>query len=219
MQSAGQAWRELSPGIAHLWSPKCSDSAFQTLLSLCTIRVRVPLTGSSCSKKPSSQVAETLAVAWAVLAPGWRVPAAVPLCGATGSAQLTWGRVRARGGDEAARPWQGFGDTAGFLLRAVSMHLHLLWLWALFRAGCAVAGPSYSLRGSWRVSNGNGSLELPATVPGYVHSALQQRGLIQVGRTATPPCGLCSCGQLGKFSWLWGFRPVVDIDPPSLGHQ
>ncbi|GAB1288145.1 Beta-mannosidase [Apodemus speciosus] len=55
----------------------------------------------------------------------------------------------------------------------------MLWLLALFRAGCVVAGPSYSLRGSWRVSNGNGSLELPATVPGYVHSALHQRGLIQ----------------------------------------
>lgn len=71
------------------------------------------------------------------------------------------------------------GDTAGSLLRAVSMHLHLLFLLALCGAGCVAAGPSYSLRGSWRVSNGNSSLELPATVPGYVHSALQQHGLIQ----------------------------------------
>lgn len=71
----------------------------------------------------------------------------------------------------------------------VSMHLHLLLLLGLCRAGCVVAGPSYSLMGSWRVSNGNGSLELPGTVPGCVHSALQQRGLIQVGRAATPPCG------------------------------
>lgn len=59
------------------------------------------------------------------------------------------------------------------------MHLHLLFLLALCGAGCVAAGPSYSLRGSWRVSNGNSSLELPATVPGYVHSALQQHGLIQ----------------------------------------
>ncbi|XP_075837393.1 beta-mannosidase [Microtus pennsylvanicus] len=59
------------------------------------------------------------------------------------------------------------------------MHLHLLPLLALCGAGCVVAGPSYSLRGSWRVSNGNGSLELPGTVPGCVHSALYQRGLIQ----------------------------------------
>ncbi|XP_057649129.1 beta-mannosidase isoform X2 [Chionomys nivalis] len=59
------------------------------------------------------------------------------------------------------------------------MQLHLLPLLALCGAGCVVAGPSYSLRGSWRVSNGNGSLELPGTVPGCVHSALYQRGLIQ----------------------------------------
>lgn len=59
------------------------------------------------------------------------------------------------------------------------MHLHLLPLLALCGAGCLVAGPSYSLRGSWRLSNGNGSLELPGTVPGCVHSALYQRGLIQ----------------------------------------
>ncbi|XP_038167882.1 beta-mannosidase isoform X1 [Arvicola amphibius] len=59
------------------------------------------------------------------------------------------------------------------------MLLHLLPLLALCGAGCVVAGPSYSLRGSWWVSNGNGSLELPGTVPGCVHSALYQRGLIQ----------------------------------------
>ncbi|XP_031231470.1 beta-mannosidase isoform X1 [Mastomys coucha] len=59
------------------------------------------------------------------------------------------------------------------------MPLHLFLLLALFLASCVVAGPSYSLRRSWRVSNGNGSLELPATVPGSVHSALHQNGLIQ----------------------------------------
>lgn len=75
------------------------------------------------------------------------------------------------------------------------MHLHLLLILALFRAGCVVAGPSYSLSGSWRVSNGNGSLELPATVPGYVHSALHQHGLIQVGRTVTPHTPHAGPGQ------------------------
>ncbi|XP_028713225.1 beta-mannosidase isoform X1 [Peromyscus leucopus] len=59
------------------------------------------------------------------------------------------------------------------------MHLHLLTLVALCGACCVAAGPSYSLRGSWRVSNRNGSLKLPGTVPGCVHSALYQRGLIQ----------------------------------------
>ncbi|XP_040607685.1 beta-mannosidase isoform X2 [Mesocricetus auratus] len=59
------------------------------------------------------------------------------------------------------------------------MHLHLLALLALCGAGCVVAGPSYSLRGSWLVSNRNGSLKFPGTVPGCVHSALYQRGLIQ----------------------------------------
>lgn len=66
-------------------------------------------------------------------------------------------------------------------------HLHLLVLLALCGAGCGATGLRYSLRGSWRVSNGNGSLKLPGSVPGCVHSALQQRGLIQVGRAATPP--------------------------------
>uniref|UniRef100_A0A8C2N0U2 Beta-mannosidase n=1 Tax=Cricetulus griseus TaxID=10029 RepID=A0A8C2N0U2_CRIGR len=59
------------------------------------------------------------------------------------------------------------------------MHLHLLVLLALCGAGCAVAGPSYSLQGSWWVSQGNGSLELPGTVPGCVYRALYQHGLIQ----------------------------------------
>ncbi|ERE89663.1 beta-mannosidase precursor [Cricetulus griseus] len=59
------------------------------------------------------------------------------------------------------------------------MHLHLLALLALCGAGCAVAGPSYSLQGSWWVSQGNGSLELPGTVPGCVYRALYQHGLIQ----------------------------------------
>ncbi|XP_036046975.1 beta-mannosidase isoform X2 [Onychomys torridus] len=59
------------------------------------------------------------------------------------------------------------------------MHLHLLLLLALCGPCCVAAGRSYSLSGSWRVSNRNGSLKLRGTVPGCVHSALYQRGLIQ----------------------------------------
>ncbi|KAM5255680.1 beta-mannosidase [Ctenodactylus gundi] len=59
------------------------------------------------------------------------------------------------------------------------MRAPLLPLLALCAAG-AVAGPrSVSLRGNWRVRSGNGSLQLPGTVPGCVHSALLQQGLIQ----------------------------------------
>ncbi|KAG7234597.1 hypothetical protein INR49_002226 [Caranx melampygus] len=36
-----------------------------------------------------------------------------------------------------------------------------------------------SLDGKWSLSNSNGSLSVPAEVPGCVHSALQQQGLIQ----------------------------------------
>lgn len=35
------------------------------------------------------------------------------------------------------------------------------------------------LDGKWTLSNSNGSLELPAVVPGCVHSALHQQGFIQ----------------------------------------
>uniref|UniRef100_A0A8C4NSL6 Beta-mannosidase n=1 Tax=Dicentrarchus labrax TaxID=13489 RepID=A0A8C4NSL6_DICLA len=35
------------------------------------------------------------------------------------------------------------------------------------------------LSGKWRLTNGNGSVSLPAEVPGCVHSALQQQGYIQ----------------------------------------
>ncbi|XP_048365176.1 beta-mannosidase isoform X2 [Sphaerodactylus townsendi] len=44
----------------------------------------------------------------------------------------------------------------------------------------APAGPAaLSLRGSWRLSNGNGSLVLPGEVPGCAHTALLRQGLIQ----------------------------------------
>ncbi|XP_045648568.1 beta-mannosidase isoform X1 [Ursus americanus] len=59
------------------------------------------------------------------------------------------------------------------------MRLRLLLLLALCRAGPAASGRSLSLRGSWRIRSGNGSLELPGRVPGCVHSALLKRGLIQ----------------------------------------
>uniref|UniRef100_A0A3B4XJL7 Beta-mannosidase n=1 Tax=Seriola lalandi dorsalis TaxID=1841481 RepID=A0A3B4XJL7_SERLL len=38
---------------------------------------------------------------------------------------------------------------------------------------------SLSLAGKWSLSNANGSVSLPAQVPGCVHSALQQQGFIQ----------------------------------------
>uniref|UniRef100_A0A8D1TM09 Beta-mannosidase n=1 Tax=Sus scrofa TaxID=9823 RepID=A0A8D1TM09_PIG len=55
----------------------------------------------------------------------------------------------------------------------------LLLLLALCSAGPAAAAFTLSLRGSWRIRSGNGSLELPGKVPGCVHSALFQRRLIQ----------------------------------------
>lgn len=45
---------------AYLWSPKWSESAFQTFLSLCTMQMRVPITASSWREKPSSQVSKPL---------------------------------------------------------------------------------------------------------------------------------------------------------------
>uniref|UniRef100_A0A8D0UPV9 Beta-mannosidase n=1 Tax=Sus scrofa TaxID=9823 RepID=A0A8D0UPV9_PIG len=59
------------------------------------------------------------------------------------------------------------------------MCLRLLLLLALCSAGPAAAALTLSLRGSWRIRSGNGSLELPGKVPGCVHSALFQRRLIQ----------------------------------------
>uniref|UniRef100_A0A8C5IH62 Beta-mannosidase n=2 Tax=Junco hyemalis TaxID=40217 RepID=A0A8C5IH62_JUNHY len=44
----------------------------------------------------------------------------------------------------------------------------------------ATGGPEvHSLRGSWQLRSGNGSLSLPAEVPGCVHTALLCQGLIQ----------------------------------------
>lgn len=58
--------------------------------------------------------------------------------------------------------------------------LLLLPLWAPSQAGPGTGARRCSLRGGWRLRNGNGSLELPAAVPGCVHGALLRRGLVQV---------------------------------------
>lgn len=36
---------------------------------------------------------------------------------------------------------------------------------------------------------------------------------------ATPSIRSVLLWAVGEMAWLWGFRPVVDTDPPSLGHQ
>ncbi|XP_061441531.1 beta-mannosidase isoform X1 [Rhineura floridana] len=68
------------------------------------------------------------------------------------------------------------------MLRTARCWLGVLLLVALWRSGwtAALAPPKvYSLRGSWSLSNGNGSLALRGDVPGCVHTALLQQGLIQ----------------------------------------
>lgn len=75
----------------------------------------------------------------------------------------------------------------GAVAPALDMRLRLLLLLALCGAGPTALGRSLSLRGSWRIRSGNGSLELPGRVPGCVHSALLQRGLIQVLCAAARP--------------------------------
>uniref|UniRef100_A0A8D2B1D6 Beta-mannosidase n=1 Tax=Sciurus vulgaris TaxID=55149 RepID=A0A8D2B1D6_SCIVU len=59
------------------------------------------------------------------------------------------------------------------------MRLHLLLLLALCGSGSTSGALSYGLGGSWRIRSGNRSLELLGTVPGSVHTALFQQGLIQ----------------------------------------
>uniref|UniRef100_A0A8B9TT03 Beta-mannosidase n=1 Tax=Anas platyrhynchos TaxID=8839 RepID=A0A8B9TT03_ANAPL len=50
----------------------------------------------------------------------------------------------------------------------------------LLAVAAAWGGPEVrSLRGSWRLGNGNGSLRLPAEVPGCAHTALHRWGLVQ----------------------------------------
>ena len=67
-----------------------------------------------------------------------------------------------------------------------------------------------SLSGKWSLSNSNGSLSLPAEVPGCVHSALQQQGYIQVSNERISTLEslyfslLCKCSRhvftLNKYS-------------------
>ncbi|XP_054846408.1 beta-mannosidase [Eublepharis macularius] len=57
--------------------------------------------------------------------------------------------------------------------------LALLLLLSLARSGGTGAAAQLSLRGSWRLSNGNGSLVLRGDVPGCAHTALLRQGLIQ----------------------------------------
>ncbi|KAI4572553.1 hypothetical protein MJG53_006053 [Ovis ammon polii x Ovis aries] len=59
------------------------------------------------------------------------------------------------------------------------MLLRLLLLLAPCGAGFATAVVSISLRGNWKIHNGNGSLQLPAAVPGCVHSALFNKRIIK----------------------------------------
>lgn len=58
----------------------------------------------------------------------------------------------------------------------------VLWLFVGVLAVLSTAGQQrleLSLNGKWRLSNSNGSLVLPAEVPGCVHSALQRQQYIQ----------------------------------------
>lgn len=92
---------------------------------------------------------------------------------------------------------------------APEMRVHLLLLLTMCSAVlvASVAGTrSYSLRGEWRVRSGNGSLELPGMVPGCVHSALLQQGLIQVRCAPTRAPGSRRTGGM-------------ETDRPGLGHQ
>lgn len=88
------------------------------------------------------------------------------------------------------------------------MRPHLLLLLALCGADPTAAGRSLSLRGSWRIRNGNGSLELPGEVPGCVHSALFQRNLIQV------PCVVAPASLRPRS--LRGQRPCQDLPGSPL---
>uniref|UniRef100_A0ACB8E8S1 Uncharacterized protein n=1 Tax=Sphaerodactylus townsendi TaxID=933632 RepID=A0ACB8E8S1_9SAUR len=82
----------------------------------------------------------------------------------------------------------------------------------------APAGPAaLSLRGSWRLSNGNGSLVLPGEVPGCAHTALLRQGLIQVQCDACgPAAAIRLTGSDGRSisernSRLWAFLAFENI--------
>ncbi|XP_075005752.1 beta-mannosidase isoform X3 [Calonectris borealis] len=74
-----------------------------------------------------------------------------------------------------------FGGRAGAAMGRAAPLLLLLVAAVAGRAGASAAGGPevHSLRGSWRLGNGNGSVVLRGEVPGCVHTALHRRGLIQ----------------------------------------
>ncbi|XP_069639782.1 beta-mannosidase isoform X2 [Haliaeetus albicilla] len=78
------------------------------------------------------------------------------------------------------RPRRLSGRRAGAAMGRAPLLLLLLVATA-GRAGVSAAGGPevHSLRGSWRLGNGNGSVVLRGEVPGCVHTALHRRGLIQ----------------------------------------
>ena len=72
-----------------------------------------------------------------------------------------------------------------------TMLLRLLLLLAPCGADFATKVVSISLRGNWKIHSGNGSLQLPAAVPGCVHSALFNKRIIKV-LCAAAPLGICA---------------------------
>ncbi|XP_040979618.1 beta-mannosidase isoform X2 [Aquila chrysaetos chrysaetos] len=78
------------------------------------------------------------------------------------------------------RPCRLSGRRAGAAMGRAAL-LPLLLVATAGRAGVSAAGGPevHSLRGSWRLGNGNGSVVLRGEVPGCVHTALHRRGLIQ----------------------------------------
>ncbi|KAM6429747.1 beta-mannosidase [Rhynochetos jubatus] len=84
--------------------------------------------------------------------------------------RLRRGRAAARSSRPPRRAGAAVGRAAMLLLVA-----------AAGRAGVSAAGGPevHSLRGSWRLGNGNGSVVLRGEVPGCVHTALHRQGLVQ----------------------------------------
>ncbi|KAM9662360.1 beta-mannosidase isoform 2-T15 [Morphnus guianensis] len=78
------------------------------------------------------------------------------------------------------RPCRLSGRRAGAAMGRAALLLLLLVATAARAGVSAAGGPEvHSLRGTWRLGNGNGSVVLRGEVPGCVHTALHRRGLIQ----------------------------------------
>ncbi|XP_064004481.1 beta-mannosidase isoform X1 [Pogoniulus pusillus] len=83
-------------------------------------------------------------------------------------------------GRSCRRPCWLPGRQAGVAMSQAAPLLVFLVAAAGRAGGSATGGPElHSLRGSWQLSNENGSVALRGEVPGCVHTALQRRGLIQ----------------------------------------